>query len=383
MTEAGDDLPAFLAEDMGSSIIATSSVMIVLCTVFVGLRYYARHLASMSFSAQDVIILFAWLAEMGLCVNGIMMVNVAYTGRHKAYIVTVDPNKMTEHFKGVMISEVLHPAAVALPKLLVVLLYLPILTNKYERVMAKALIALISATWFSYTLAAVFQCQPYSFNWDKPAANRKCFNVQGYANISSVPNIITDLTVLILPLRTIWILKLSVGRRVGLLIIFLAGSVGIIASIIRTIVFARTLAAAGPLVDSTWNHVALVNWTTLEPGIYFLSACSLSFKPLFCMLAKTRLLQAFITHSKSTFRPGTSTHTTKHATQSDVALESMPGALSGRLTRLSEGRERSGVSKRMEVLVTTAVDVEWDEDWGASEEMRVGMRRQDGGNVVS
>jgi hypothetical protein len=153
------------------------------------------------------------------------MVKIANTGRHMAYIVTVDPNKITEHFKGIMISEVLHPAAVAFPKLLVVLLYLHILTNKYERIAAKVLIALIGATWFSYTVAAMFQCQPFSFNWDKTAANGKCFNVEVYANSSSVPNIITDLAVLVLPLRTVWGLKISVGRRVGLLIIFLTGSV--------------------------------------------------------------------------------------------------------------------------------------------------------------
>jgi hypothetical protein len=154
-----------------------------------------------------------------------VMVKIAYTGRHLAYIVTVDPSKIPEHFKGIMISEVLHPAAVAFPKLLVVFLYLHILTNKYERIVAKALVVLITATWFSYTVAAMFQCTPFAFNWDKTVANGRCFNVQVYANSSSVPNIFTDLAVLVLPLRTVWSLKISVGRRMGLLVIFLTGSV--------------------------------------------------------------------------------------------------------------------------------------------------------------
>jgi hypothetical protein len=153
------------------------------------------------------------------------MVKIGFTGRHMAYIVTVDPTKITEHFKGIMILEVLHPAAVAFPKLLVVLLYLHILTNKYERMAAKVLVMLILATWFSYTIAAMFQCTPFAFNYDKTVPNGKCFNVAAYANSSSVPNIFTDLAVLVLPLRTVWGLKISVGRRVGLLIIFLIGSV--------------------------------------------------------------------------------------------------------------------------------------------------------------
>jgi putative effector of murein hydrolase len=153
------------------------------------------------------------------------MAKVAYTGRHMAYIVTIDPNKITEHFKGAVIAEFLHPAAVAFPKLLVVLLYLHILTNKYERIVAKILIAVIGATWFSYTVAAMFQCHPFSFNWDKTVGNGRCFNIEVYANSSSVPNIITDFVVLVLPLRTVWGLKISTGRRIGLLIIFLTGSV--------------------------------------------------------------------------------------------------------------------------------------------------------------
>jgi len=142
-----------------------------------------------------------------------------------AFVVTVDPNKIMEHFKGIMVLELLHPAAVAFPKLLVVLLYLHILTNKYERIAAKVLVVLISATWLSYTVAAMFQCTPFAFNWDKTVAGGKCFDVQVFANSSSVPNIFTDLAVLVLPLRTVWELKISIGRRVGLLLIFLTGSV--------------------------------------------------------------------------------------------------------------------------------------------------------------
>jgi hypothetical protein len=145
-----------------------------------------------------------------------------------AYILSTDPAKIPEHFKGIMIQEVLHPAAVAFPKLAVVLLYLHILTNKYERLTAKALIFLIFATWLSFTVAAMFQCMPFAFNWDKSIPNGRCFDVQVFANSSSVPNIVTDLAVLILPLRTVWCLKISIGRRVGLLFIFLTGSVYVI-----------------------------------------------------------------------------------------------------------------------------------------------------------
>jgi hypothetical protein len=65
------DLDAFLADDKGASILATASLMIIASTVFVVLRYYARYLSGTPFSVEDILIPFAWLAELGLCINGI------------------------------------------------------------------------------------------------------------------------------------------------------------------------------------------------------------------------------------------------------------------------------------------------------------------------
>lgn len=65
----------------------------------------------------------------------------------RVYVLSADRLKIPEHFKGVMIQEVLHLAAVAFPNLTVILLYMHILTNKYERLAATTLMFLILATW--------------------------------------------------------------------------------------------------------------------------------------------------------------------------------------------------------------------------------------------
>ncbi|KAF1843772.1 uncharacterized protein K460DRAFT_378830 [Cucurbitaria berberidis CBS 394.84] len=363
--------PAFLAEDRGPTVTATASLMIIFCTLFVGMRYYARYLANTSFKAEDVIIPFAWLAEIGICIVSIVMVEKAGTGRHMALILSTDPAKIPEHFKGIMVQEVLHPAAVAFPKLTVVLLYLHILTNRYERFVAKLLIFLIFATWFSFTIAVMFQCKPFAFNWDKTIPGGKCFNVQFFSNSSSVPNIATGLAVLVLPSRVLWGLRISIGRKVGLLLIFLTGSVGIIASIIRTMIFADTLANAGPLTDVTYNHVSLIDWTIIEPGMYLLSTCALSFKPLFRMLAKSLHLQAFITHTRSTFAETRSyVKKTTASTQEDTYhMDQMRNARVGKFHRLSEDSASDTTGhKRIEVLVTKTIEMDSetrseDEEW--------------------
>jgi hypothetical protein len=73
------DVEAFLAEDRGHSIIVTASVMIALCTLFVGLRFYARYLMSTPLGVQDIIAPFAWLAQMGVCATAISEFSLSFT----------------------------------------------------------------------------------------------------------------------------------------------------------------------------------------------------------------------------------------------------------------------------------------------------------------
>lgn len=141
------------------------------------------------------------------------------------YVVMTDAHRIMEHYKGILIQEVLHLPAVAFPKLCIVLLYLKVFTNKWARMATWALIYIIVATWISFFVAAMFQCLPFAYNWDKTIPGGHCFNVIVFGHSSSIPNIVTDVAVLVLPIRTVMDLKVSVGRRIGLLLIFLTGSV--------------------------------------------------------------------------------------------------------------------------------------------------------------
>ena len=153
------------------------------------------------------------------------MVKCASTGRHIEAVIQMNPHKITEHFKGITVFQIQHPTAVAFPKLVVVILFIRIFDHTWEKKAAWAMAILIVATWFSYTVAALFACTPFKFNWDKSDPSGKCFDVLAFSMSSPIPNIITDIMMLLLPMRTVFHLKVSMARRVGLLLIFLTGSV--------------------------------------------------------------------------------------------------------------------------------------------------------------
>ena len=66
----------------------------------------------------------------------------------------------------------------------------------------------------------------------------------------SSQNAITDLVMLVLPLPSIWHLNTTRSKKIGLTIVFLTGSIGIVASCIRLSVFFGTNAFNDPTCES-------------------------------------------------------------------------------------------------------------------------------------
>lgn len=71
MSSVAQYSPEYLSEYIGDRLIHVSAIFIVLESIFVALRSYARTLTISSIGWDDIIIPVAWLANMGLCILGI------------------------------------------------------------------------------------------------------------------------------------------------------------------------------------------------------------------------------------------------------------------------------------------------------------------------
>ncbi|KAF2202540.1 hypothetical protein GQ43DRAFT_307710 [Delitschia confertaspora ATCC 74209] len=231
---------AYLAEDEGHTMIAIAILFIILNTLSVAIRFYARRLNKSTLGSDDLVIPFAWLVNVGLCALGITMVHEAGVGRHLAYVLETDPHKIAAWAKSLYALEWLYLPAVALPKISILLLYLQIFLDRPARITTYVLICILLANWIAYLVASSLQCLPFAYQWDKSIPGGKCFNQRAFYKTVSGPNIATDVIILVLPLKTVWGLRTSVMRKVGLLIVFLTGSVGIIASCVRMASFFQT-----------------------------------------------------------------------------------------------------------------------------------------------
>jgi hypothetical protein len=145
-------------------------------------------------------------------------------GLHLARVEMINPNLVTGWAKGIFAIELIYLTAVALPKISVLFFYLRIFTTKPSRRFAQGTIILIAANWVAFVVAAFFQCRPLAYWWDRTIPGGKCFDVQLYFRVMCVPNLVTDLIVMFLPIASIMKLKLPTIKRVALLIVFLTAS---------------------------------------------------------------------------------------------------------------------------------------------------------------
>ena len=73
-------------------------------------------------------------------------------------------------------------------------------------------------------VAGLTICTPLDYLWDKSIARGHCINVAAFYRYAPMPNIFTDLAMLLLPLPLIWRLQTSRSTKIGLTFTFLTGS---------------------------------------------------------------------------------------------------------------------------------------------------------------
>ena len=135
-----------------------------------------------------------------------------------------DPAELLAWSKSLVALEWLYLTANALPKMYMLCLYLRLFTHKALRMSCYVLMGFVAAIWVSYIIASATKCTPFAYQWDKTIPGGQCVNIEAYYQSTSVPNIVTDLIILVLPVPTVLKLQASPLRKIGLLMVFLAGS---------------------------------------------------------------------------------------------------------------------------------------------------------------
>ncbi|KAF7906873.1 hypothetical protein EAF00_001151 [Botryotinia globosa] len=180
--------------------------------------------------------------------------------------------------KLVYITRILYGPQVFAAKVAILLLLSRIfgVSNKMLRAI-RLLIGLMALYYVPETAAKIFICWPVVHFWHPRARKGTCLNENSMFLADCAMSIVSDFTILFLPIPLIWGLKTRTMRKIGVSIVFGAGILACIASVLR---LHETLHLGGTL-NKTYSLVPILLWSIAEVNIGIIICGCLPFLPSF------------------------------------------------------------------------------------------------------
>lgn len=151
------------------------------------------------------------------------MVRIGGVGRHTVYQLSKDPAPIGTSLKLAVLQEFLYAISITFPKLAIITLYLRIFLGKWLRRITWLAGVVIALNGISIVITILALCRPISYRWN-PAMHGHCGDRMAFYRFASIPNIASDVAVLLLPLPTLFKLKMSSQKKAGVILTFLTGS---------------------------------------------------------------------------------------------------------------------------------------------------------------
>ncbi|KAJ4298933.1 hypothetical protein N0V90_004176 [Kalmusia sp. IMI 367209] len=196
---------------------------------------------------------------------------------------------------------IMYPIAVALPKISICFMYRRIFNNHVNtRRTVDCLIVFLIANCIGWFVPSVLVCSPPSSYWNPPTDGSipKCLDIKMIGTWIPFPHIVSDLVILILPLPILIEMQLKLSKKIGLIITFNTGSMGLIGACIRFGIYVHRnyVVNASAQDTSTTSEAVTTIVSIVEPGMYLIAACLPSMRVL------VRELHASLSSGLSSFR---------------------------------------------------------------------------------
>ena len=134
------------------------------------------------------------------------------------------PGKLERNMFLIYLLDWFYVPSHTLSRLSILSLYLRIFVIRLERKVCWVVMAYLVSNCVAWLISAQFECIPLAYAWDKSIKGGHCFNQDLWYELSTPPNIVADVAIMLLPSRTIWNLQVSSAQRSTITIVFLTGS---------------------------------------------------------------------------------------------------------------------------------------------------------------
>ncbi len=151
-----------------------------------------------------------------------VMVQYGGAGRHVA---ALDPIVVVRWLKLTFAAEIIYNLSICFPKLAILCLYKRVFSTRAYRYSIYAIGSIVIMTCVAGVILSLAICRPIAYNWDQSIPTGRCGDKLASYRYISIPNIVTDVCILVLPLYGVWHLHMKLIHKIGLTITFLIGCV--------------------------------------------------------------------------------------------------------------------------------------------------------------
>ncbi|GLA56943.1 hypothetical protein AtubIFM55763_000482 [Aspergillus tubingensis] len=210
--------------------VVTQTVCLVVSTGFVAMRLYSKIHITKAPGWEDCFVGISLEADR----HGI--------GVHQW---EVDPHDLSDFAK------VLYGPLIFLTKLSIFLLYLRVFAPSPKCNQWWFIQILMGLNFFFYladTIVKIFECTPRARIWDKTVPGR-CIDAAIPVLVTSIVNVVSDIMMLLMPIRCVWRLQITLRKKVGITAIFAAG-------LLTAEITSGIIASSLPALPSFYRHTS-------------------------------------------------------------------------------------------------------------------------------
>ncbi|ORY05182.1 hypothetical protein BCR34DRAFT_491046 [Clohesyomyces aquaticus] len=271
--------------------VATALTLVSL--IIVVLRFFSRQIIVRSVGKDDWMMVVALIFTIGYLITiWVLRENgMGFSGR----ILTLD--QMTNLITTTLAIEIIYYITVFSIKVSILFFYLRIAVDKSFEKSCKMTVWLLSLFCTICVICCVTQCVPLHKMWDLTGLVKgHCINSTAFFYSTSAFNIITDIWILALPIKTLWSIQRPNREKAALVAVFGLGIFSCICSIVRLYSIRIYTESKDPFYDS----VPINLWSMVEVNVGIWCASIPSLKPLFfkAQRERTRATTGYKYHSR-------------------------------------------------------------------------------------
>ncbi|KKK12094.1 hypothetical protein AOCH_000035 [Aspergillus ochraceoroseus] len=196
-------------------VLPVAITFVCVASVAVGLRLFTRIYLVCAPGWDDWILLLAMITDY-VFFAWIVVENHYGLGEHAH---DLHPDELRSQLKALWITIPLYNLSLNLTKVSILLLYLRIFTTKTYRILLIAVLVFVICTGLWMVFSALLFCLPVQSFWD-PTIEHTCLSKPVVWSLNAALQIVTDLTIVLLPMPLLATLRIPPRQKICLMFVF-------------------------------------------------------------------------------------------------------------------------------------------------------------------